>query len=140
MSYSTGINVPLCFAIEREQTVSSSIMNIVRDANIVASGYGKVINAINQFFPNSESKDANGKTENSDSKAESKTTNGILGDFGEQKITKLANSLMPGSMQILSQSKVDGAYPYKSILSPYNFLYATKMTGFKFAFPMLTRR
>lgn len=133
MSYSTGINVPLCFAIEREQTVSSSIMNIVRDANIVASGYGKVINAINQFFPNSESKNSDGKTEN-------KTSNGILGDFGEEKITKLANSLMPGSMQILSQSKVDGAYPYKSILSPYNFLYATKMTGFKFAFPMLTRR
>lgn len=39
---------------------------------------------------------------------------------------------------VFKQSKVDGASTNAGILSPYNFLYATKMTGFKFAFPMLT--
>lgn len=46
LSYSTNINIPCCFAIEREQTVASSIMNIVRDANIVKSGFNKVIEGL----------------------------------------------------------------------------------------------
>ena len=50
LSYSSNVNVPICFVIEREQTVASSIMNIVRDANIVAMGFEKVMDGISRVF------------------------------------------------------------------------------------------
>lgn len=121
LSYNIGLSIPCCFAIEREQTVASSIMNIVRDANIVASGYEKVIGVLNTIISGTDNPEK-----------------GILGTGGSDNVKRLANKLMPGGDQIFKQSKVDGASLHKGILSPYNFLYATKMTGFKFVFPMLT--
>lgn len=121
LSYNIGLSIPSCFAIEREQTVASSIMNIVRDANIVASGYEKVIGVLNTIISGTDNPEK-----------------GILGTGGSDNVKRLANKLMPGGDQIFKQSKVDGASLHKGILSPYNFLYATKMTGFKFVFPMLT--
>lgn len=44
LKYSTSLNIPRCYVIEREQTVSSSIMNIVRDAKIISDGASKALN------------------------------------------------------------------------------------------------
>lgn len=44
LSFSMKTNIPYCLVIEREQTVASSIMNIVRDISVISQGINKVTN------------------------------------------------------------------------------------------------
>lgn len=124
LSYTTNSNIPCCFAIEREQTVASSIMNIVRDAEIVAQGWDMITNqtseVMSKLFGN---------------KDDDKNTGGIKIDAKQINETKNLSKKL--NSNILKKSKVDGASVENSVLSPYNFLYSTQMTGFKYAFPML---
>ena len=127
LSYTTSTNIPCCLAIEREQTVASSIMNIVRDANIVAQGYQTVMDNVKKIFSESESTNSSEESKNN-------------GSINNESLTKIQNFSSKLGLEVLKRSKVDGASVETGILSPYNYLYATQMTGFKYAFPMLNEQ
>lgn len=177
LSYSSKMNIPSCFVIEREQTVSSSIMNIVRDANIIVQGGKKVIDALSKLGDmvgngdKEENKSTEQKQEGKEGQAAGTTPNAQgaqtpaasatpagqqpqgakqeeaknennSGDPGTEMIKQVSGFaskyVANANKSLLKDSKIDGSAYNNGILAPYNFLYATKLTGFKYAFPLLS--
>ena len=181
LSYSSKMNIPSCFVIEREQTVSSSIMNIVRDANIIVQGGKKVIDALSKLGDmvgngdkgKEENKPTEQKQEGKEGQAAGTTPNAQgaqtpattttpastgqqsqgakqeeaknennSGDAAEKMINQVSGFaskyVANANKSLLKDSKIDGSAYNNGILAPYNFLYATKLTGFKYAFPLLS--
>lgn len=125
LSYSSKTNIPYCLVVEREQTVSSSIMNIIRDVSIIGQGIGKIITELSRQDQKLE-KLAKDATQQAKKILDGATSN------------QTAARIVQSGKEVLQKAKVSGNELNTGILSPYNYLYATEMTGFRYVFPMLS--
>lgn len=128
LSFNLKTNIPYCLLIEREQTVTSSIMNIVRDVGVVGQGFNKILSGLKNLG-------VSGANKISDSVEEAgKKFEGLISDNSQNIVASLVSNL---EQNIVQNARINGAESGESILSPYNYLYATEMTGFRYVFPML---
>lgn len=159
-------NVPICYAIERQQTVNSTIANVINsiNASIISIGEffqtgaktetgqtilntgGDVVNRVQSLIPQKKDRETNGAKPTPEASNTETSTSETPDNPNKKETTQNAAEKFVGfikSIQELYSSYVEkfkrfeGTNLNSDLLSPYKFLYFTKETGKKFVFPML---
>lgn len=124
-SYTVKGNIPFCIAVEYEQTISSTLANLLALTSITADSISSVNSTIKAISGNDTAKSVLDKITSSNNVND---TMNKAENYLKEKLDDLRNAFVNNRGE---SSHLQG------VLQPYNALYYTKATDKKFIFPYL---